>query len=97
LASAIWPQTDEKWTTDADTTVAHYEHLRRHAVSGRISGVRHGLPLMLQKGMAAWLEQLSLVQTPCVGYHSRPPHDRLGFRQEQALNIRERPGKSLSC
>ena len=50
-------------TGDTDTTVAHYEHLRRHAVSGRISGIRHGLAVMLQKGMAAWMEQLASVQT----------------------------------
>jgi hypothetical protein len=64
-------------TGDADTTVAHYEHLRRHAVSGRISGIRHGLAVMLQKGMAAWMEQLSLVQTLA----ERKPSDRTGAEQ----------------
>jgi hypothetical protein len=37
--------------------VADYERLRSHAVAGCISGVRQGLAVMVQRGMAAWLEQ----------------------------------------
>jgi hypothetical protein len=43
--------------------VAHYERLRSHAVTGCISGVRQGLAVILQRGMAAWLEQCSSLRS----------------------------------
>ena len=41
--------------------VAHYEELRSRVVAGRIRGVRHGLAILLQRGMAAWMDAAS----PC--------------------------------
>jgi len=45
--------------TDAEAMLADYERLRRHVVVGRVSGVRHGLAVLLQKGMAGWMEVCS--------------------------------------
>ena len=39
--------------------VAHYEELRSRVVAGRIRGVRHGLAILLQRGMAAWMDATS--------------------------------------
>ena len=45
--------------TDAGIVADNYEQLRSHVVVGRVSGVRHGLAILLQKGMAGWMEVCS--------------------------------------
>lgn len=42
--------------TDNKSIVTSYEQLRTRVLSGRIQGVRNGLAVILQKGMAAWME-----------------------------------------
>ena len=42
--------------TDKKSLVTSYEQLRTRVLSGRIQGVRNGLAIILQKGMAAWME-----------------------------------------
>jgi hypothetical protein len=44
---------------DAQALVAHYEELRRCVIAGQIRFVRHGLAVLLQNGMAAWMEACS--------------------------------------
>ena len=44
----------------------NYEQLRSHVVVGRVSGVRHGLAILLQKGMAGWMEVCSSCQAAVV-------------------------------
>lgn len=46
---------------DKRSLVDHYERLRTRVLSGRIREVRDGLAVMLQKGMAAWMQLCS----PC--------------------------------
>jgi hypothetical protein len=46
-------------TCDTQALVAHYEELRRCVVAGRIRFVRHGLAVLLQSGMVAWMEACS--------------------------------------
>jgi len=38
--------------------VSHYEELRSRVVAGGIRGVRHGLVILMQMGMAAWMEAI---------------------------------------
>ena len=38
-----------------NSLVEHYEQLRSRVVAGTFSGPRHGLALVLQKGMATWM------------------------------------------
>ena len=46
-------------TYDAQVLVAHYEELRRCVVAGNTRFVRHGLAVLLQRGMVAWMEACS--------------------------------------
>jgi len=39
--------------------VTYYEALRSQILAGRIRGVRRGLAILLQTGMAAWMEAVS--------------------------------------
>lgn len=39
--------------------VTYYEELRSQILAGRIRGVRRGLAILLQTGMAAWMEAAS--------------------------------------
>ena len=41
--------------TVTSSLVEHYEQLRRCVLSGAMSGPRHGLTLLLHKGMATWM------------------------------------------
>ena len=43
--------------TKTRALVDHYEHLRSRVVAGHFSGPRHGLALLVQKGMATWMEE----------------------------------------
>ena len=47
-----------------DVAQVHYEQLRGCAIAGRTWGVRHGLAVLLQQGMAAWMELCSLPRPP---------------------------------
>jgi hypothetical protein len=58
-------------TNDEQAVVAHYEDLRSRVVAGRIRGVRHGLAILLQMGMAAWMETFSSCP-PLAGPATRP-------------------------
>lgn len=44
--------------------IARYEELRRHAVERRILASRFGLAVLLQQGLAAWVEQWSKIPAP---------------------------------
>ena len=46
-------------TYDSQALVAHYEELRRCVVAGNTRFVRHGLAVLLQSGMVAWMEACS--------------------------------------
>jgi hypothetical protein len=46
-------------THDAKALVARYEELRRCVVAGNTRFVRHGLAVLLQSGMVAWMEACS--------------------------------------
>jgi hypothetical protein len=46
-------------THDAQVLVADYEELRRCVVAGSTRFVRHGLAVLLQSGMVAWMEACS--------------------------------------
>lgn len=39
--------------------VTHYEELRSQILAGRIRAIRRGLAILLQMGMAAWMEAVS--------------------------------------
>jgi hypothetical protein len=41
---------------DKQSLIARYEQLRKRVLSGRIQEMRDGLAVLLQKGMAAWME-----------------------------------------
>ena len=58
-------------TNDAQVVVTHYEELRSRVVSGRIRGVRRGLAILLQMGMATWMETVSSCP-PLAGPVTRP-------------------------
>ncbi len=45
-------------------TVAHYEELRLHAAERQTLAVRLGLAVLLQQGLAAWVEQWSKMPAP---------------------------------
>ncbi len=44
--------------------VTHYEALRQHAVACQTLAVRLGLAVLLQQGLAAWVEQWSKMPAP---------------------------------
>jgi hypothetical protein len=46
-------------SSEEQPVVAHYEEIRSRVVAGRIRGVRRGLAILLQMGMATWLETAS--------------------------------------
>ena len=46
-------------TYDAQALVARYEELRRCVEAGNTRFVRHGLAVLLQSGMLAWMEACS--------------------------------------
>ena len=46
-------------TYDAQALSARYEELRRCVVAGNTRFVRHGLAVLLQSGMVAWMEACS--------------------------------------
>ena len=48
----------------------HYEQLRSCAAHGRTWGVRHGLAVLMQQGMAAWIE--AFLRTCPVPLPARP-------------------------
>jgi len=52
----IHPKTDEQ------PLVTNYEQLRSRVLSGSIWGVRGGLAVLLQKGMASWIKVWSSCQ-----------------------------------
>ncbi len=45
-------------------TVTRYEELRRHAVERQTLAGRLGLAVLLQQGLAAWVEQWSKMPAP---------------------------------
>ena len=45
-------------------TVARYEELRQRAVARQTLAVRLGLAVLLQQGLAAWVEQWSKMPAP---------------------------------
>jgi hypothetical protein len=47
--------------------VTHYEALRQHAVACQTLAVRLGLAVLLQQGLAAWVEQWSKMPPSGVG------------------------------
>ena len=47
-------------THDGEALIAHYEEMRRCVVAGRVRFVRHGLAVLLQSGMAAWMDTCSV-------------------------------------
>ncbi len=60
---------------DAPTHNARYEELRRHAVKRQVLAGRLGLAVLLQQGLAGWLEQWAKMPatTPVpVAYTARP-------------------------
>lgn len=57
----------------AVTHVSHYEHLRASAVPRRrVVASRFGLALLLQQGLAAWVEQCSEIPLPTSPPHPQP-------------------------
>jgi hypothetical protein len=58
-------------SNDERPVAAHYEEIRSRVVAGRIRGVRRGLTILLQMGMATWLETASSCP-PVAGPVTRP-------------------------
>ena len=52
---------------DAPAHVARYEELRRQAVERKILAARFGLAVLLQEGLAAWVEKWSKMPAPQPG------------------------------
>ncbi len=46
---------------DKQAVGAHYEELRSGVVVGRVQGIRRGLAILVQRGMAAWMDTVSWV------------------------------------
>ena len=49
---------------NAPAHIARYEELRRHVVEQQSLAGRLGLVILLQQGLAAWVEQWSKMPTP---------------------------------
>ena len=65
--------------------VAHYEELRSRVVAGRIRGVRHGLAILLQRGMAAWMAECARPSRPRRGPGATSSETRLPDERCPAL------------
>lgn len=46
-------------TTESDTSVAAYEAVRAHVLTGGVTGSHSGLLLLLRQGVAAWISRSS--------------------------------------
>ena len=71
--------------TDKQSLTALYEQLRTRVLSGRIRGVRDGLAVMLQKGMAAWMEVCLSCRQTITKKHLAPIEQVLPDEQYGAL------------
>jgi hypothetical protein len=75
--------------------VAPYEELRGHVVQGRVRGVRHGMTVLLQGGMAAWMRAclscppLAASTTPSrsAGSERRMPDEQLPALVDLLANL----------
>lgn len=54
------------------THASRYEHLRASAVPRRVVASRFGLALLLQQGLAAWVERCLEIPLPTSPPHPRP-------------------------
>ncbi|MAG55626.1 MAG: hypothetical protein QGG14_03620 [Planctomycetota bacterium] len=50
----------------AGTHVSRYEELRSHAVNRLVLAGRHGLAVLVRDGLAAWVEQWSMLPAPAL-------------------------------
>ncbi len=50
----------------AGTHASRYEELRSHAVSHLVLAGRHGLVVLVRDGLAAWIEQWSMLPAPAL-------------------------------
>ena len=74
---------------NASAHVARYEELRQHVVEQQILAGRLGLGVLLQQGLAAWVEQWSKMPAPTQTRSAEPsrpsplPHDT----SEDVINV----------
>ena len=64
--------------TATNSLVEYYEQLRRRVVSGAFPGPRHGLALLLHKGMATWMQECV---SCCVALEASTPESSTGIDQ----------------
>ena len=64
--------------TARNSLVKYYEQLRRRVVSGAFPGPRHGLALLLHKGMATWMQECV---SCCVALEASTPESSTGIDQ----------------
>jgi len=71
--------------TDKQSLITTYEQLRTRVLSGRIQGMRDGLAVILQKGMAAWMEVCSSCRQAIHKKHSVSIEEALPDEQYGAV------------
>jgi hypothetical protein len=74
---------------DAPAQDSRYEELRRHAVERQFLASRLGLAVLLQQGLAAWLEQWTKMpaKTQAPAAHSTRPSSLPDDCSTQVINV----------
>ena len=70
-----------------EDVVDDYEQLRSHVVVGQVSGVRRGLAILLQKGMAGWMDVCSSCRAVAVPTGLRPSSDEKRLADEHSAEL----------